>query len=72
MHLHAGAVQSDRVNPDTRNLAALQLGKDAVEYARFAPEAHAGVDGVPVAQARGQTAPLAAVLDHVKYGVEST
>ena len=69
MHLHAGAVQGDRVNRDTRNLAALQLGKDAVEHARLAPAAHAGVDGVPVAQVRRQTAPFAAVLEHVEYGV---
>ena len=70
MHLHAGSVQADHVNPDTRNLAVLQLGKDAVEHARFAPAAHAGADGVPVAQARRQTALLSAVLDHVKYGVK--
>ena len=70
MHLHAGSVQADHVNPDTRNLAALQLSKDALEYASFAPAAHAGIDGVPVAQVRRQTAPLATVLEHVKYGVE--
>ena len=70
MYLHAGAVQGYRVDRDARNLAALQLGKHTVEYARFAPAAHTGVDGVPVAQVRRQTAPLAAVLDHVEYGVE--
>ena len=70
MHLDAGAVDRHGFNPDARNLAALQLGKDAVEHACPGPAAHARVDGVPVAQVLGQATPLAAVLDHVEHGVE--
>ena len=35
MYLDAGAVQRHGLNFDARNLPALQLGKDAVEYAKF-------------------------------------
>ena len=70
MHLDAGAVQADGLELDTHNLAALQLGKDALEHTRFGPSAHTGIEGVPVAQMAGKAAPLAAVLDHVEHGVE--
>ena len=42
----------------------LQLREDPIQDAAFGPAIHAGVDGVPVAEACGQAAPFAALLGH--------
>lgn len=41
-----------------------------VEHTAFAPAVHAGVEGMPIAKAWGQLAPLAVMLGHVQDGVE--
>lgn len=66
MHLSAGAIQGHRLNLDAHNLGLLQLGEYPIQYTRPRPAAHACVDGVPIAKALWQTAPLAAMLGDIE------
>jgi len=70
MHLHDGAVQRDGLQFDGDKLFLLQAGEDPVQHSCFAPAVHASVNGVPVAQAFGQPAPLTAVFRHMQNGVD--
>ena len=70
MNLDRGAVQRYRLDPDANNLRLLQLLKHPIQHTAFAPAVHAGVDGVPIAEAFGQAAPLAAMLGHVQNGIQ--
>ena len=70
MHFDDRAVQGNRLQFDCDDLLLLQTGEDPVKHPCFAPTVHAGVDGVPVAQAFGQTAPLTAMFGHVQDGVD--
>ena len=49
---------------------ALQVLEDPREHAVLRPPVHPGVNGVPLAEARRQSAPLAAVLDDIEEGIE--
>jgi len=55
---------------DGQDLLLLQPGKDTVQDPGLAPAAHPCVDGMPIAQMLGQTAPFAAMLNHIQQGVE--
>lgn len=66
MHLDAGAVQRHRFDLDAHHLRLLQFLEHAIHDARLRPAIHPRVDGVPVAEPLGQTAPLAAVLCDVQ------
>jgi hypothetical protein len=70
MHLDAGAVQRHGFELDLHDQRSLQLLEGPIQDTRLGPAVHARVDGVPVAEAPGQTTPLAAVLRHVKDGIE--
>ena len=70
MHLDDGAVQRDRFDLDAHDLSMLQPLEHPIQHAQLGPPVHAGVDRVPVAEALGQAAPLAAVLGHIEDGVE--
>ena len=70
MHLDDGRVQLDRFDPDAHDLLALQLFKHAIQHTILGPAIHAGIDGVPVAEPLGQSAPLAALLGHIQQRVE--
>src|ERR1700733_4241600 len=72
MHLDAGAVQRDGLDPDANDLSTLQLLEHPVEYASLGPAVHARVDGVPIAEPLWQSAPLAAVLGDVQDGIQHT
>src|SRR5664279_163182 len=69
MYLHDGRVQLHGFDPDTHDLLPLQLFKDAVQCAILRPAVHAGIDGVPIAEALGQPTPLASLLGHIKNRV---
>ena len=70
MNLDHGAVQRDRLDLDAHDLRLLQLLEHTIEHAAFGPAVHARVDRVPVAKARGQAAPFAALLGHIQDGVQ--
>ena len=70
MNLHNGAVQGNGLDLDANDLCALQLLEHPIQHTAFAPAVHARVDSVPITEAFGQTAPLAAVLGHVQNGVQ--
>lgn len=70
MHLDAGAIQRHHVDLEMDQLLTLQLGKHLVQDARFAPAAHAGVDGVPFAETLGKTAPFATMFCDIQDGVD--
>jgi hypothetical protein len=70
MHLDNGAVQRDRLDLDAHDLSMLQPFEHPIQHAELGPAVHAGVDRVPVAEALGQAAPLAAVLGHIQDRIE--
>jgi hypothetical protein len=70
MNLHNGAVQGNSLDLDTNDLCALQLLKHPIQHTALAPAIHASVDSVPITEAFGQTAPLAAMLGHIQNGVQ--
>ena len=71
MHLHDGAVQRHGLDPDTHDVGLLKFCEDAIQHAALGPAVHARVNGVPVAEALGQTAPLAAVLGDIQDRVNT-
>jgi hypothetical protein len=68
--LDAGGVQRHGLDLDAHHLRLLQLLEQPVQNTRLGPAVHARLDGVPIAEALGQTTPLAAVLCDVQDGVE--
>jgi hypothetical protein len=70
MDLDDGTVQGDGFDLHADDLGVLQLGKDAIQHPALRPTIHAGIDGVPVAESLGQTAPFAPLLGDVQNGVE--
>ena len=70
MHLHAGAVERNGLNFNGNELLALEMLKDPVERAVFAPAVHAGVNGVPVTEVFRQSAPFTAVFQNIQNGVD--
>jgi len=70
MQLDDGGVQLDRRDLDTHDLLALQLLKDAIQDAVLGPAVHAGVNGVPVAETPGKSAPFAALLGDIEDRVQ--
>ena len=70
MHLHRCGVEADGLNADTHDLLHLQLLENAVHDPVLRPAVHAGVDGVPVPESLGKSAPLAPVLGNIEYGIE--
>ena len=70
MDLDDGTVQGDGFDLHADDLRVLQLGKDAIQHPALRPPIHAGIDGVPVAESLGQTAPFAPLLGDIQDGVE--
>lgn len=70
MHLDDGRVQLDGFDLEAHDLLPLQALEDALQHAALGPAVHARIDGVPVAETLGQSAPLAALLSHVQQCVE--
>ena len=70
MDFDDGAIQKDGLDFNLNDLFLLQPRKDPVEYARLAPAVHAGIDGVPIAQPGGQTAPFAALFGDIQDGID--
>ena len=66
MHFDRGTVQRHSFDLDAHDLSMLQLCEYSIQHAILRPAIHARVDRVPVAEPLGQTAPLAAMLDHVQ------
>ncbi len=70
MDLDACGVQRDGFDPDTHDLRTLQLLEHAIQDASFGPAIHARVNRVPVAEAFGQSAPLATMFGHIKDRID--
>ena len=70
MHLDAGAIQRHHVDLEMDQVFTLQLGKHFLQNARFAPTAHAGVDGVPFAKTLGKTTLFAAMFCDIQDSVD--
>ncbi len=70
VHLDRGTVQSHRFDLDADDLSMLQLREYPIQHATPGPAIHAGVDGVPVAEAPGQSAPFAALLGDVQDRIQ--
>src|ERR1700674_1429257 len=72
MNLNHGAVQRYRLDLDAHDPGLLQLPEHPVEHTALAPAVHARIDRVPIAEAPGQAAPLAALLGYVQDGIQNT
>jgi hypothetical protein len=70
MHFDDSAVQADRLDLDAHDLSMLQFLEHAIEYSALGPAIHARIDGVPIAEAIGQSAPFATVLSHVQDRID--
>jgi hypothetical protein len=62
MNHYAGAVERNGLYSDTDDLLMLKLLKHTAQNTALCPAVHAGLEGMPVAKAFGQAAPLAAML----------
>lgn len=71
MDFDDGAVQCDSLDLDAHDLLPLQLREDAIENAALGPPIHPRIDGVPIAETLGQSAPFATMLGDVEDGVEN-
>src|SRR5271157_1854001 len=69
MNLDHGGVQFDGRDLDAHDLLALQLLEDAIQYAVLGPAVHARVNGVPVAETLGKSAPFATLLGDIQNRV---
>ena len=63
----SGAIIS---KPDPQDPFFLQGRKYPIQHAAFEPAVHPSIECVPVAEAFGQSPPLATVLGHVENGIE--
>jgi len=72
MHAHNRAVYAQGLQFDLNHLAFLQLMKEPFEHAALGPAVHAGVDRVPVAETRRQSAPLASMLGDIQNRVDDS
>ena len=70
MDLDARGGQRDGFDLDAHNLCALQLLEHSIEHTGFGPAVDARVDRVPVAEALGQSTPLAAMLGHIEDRID--
>ena len=70
MDLDAGRVQRDSFDANAHNLHPLKFLEHPVEHASLGPTIHARVNRVPVAEALGHSAPLAAMLSNVQDGID--
>jgi hypothetical protein len=70
MDFHGGRIQAHGFDADAHDLLALQLLEDVIQHPALGPAVHAGVDGMPISEAFGQSAPLAAVLGHIEQCVQ--
>src|SRR5208282_4905458 len=70
MYLHDGGVHFDGFDLDAHDLLALQQLENLIEHATLGPAVHAGVNGVPGAEALRQSAPLAAMLGDEQQRIE--
>ena len=70
MHFDDGTVQPNRLDLDAHDLSSLQLLEYAIEHPVLGPAIHARVDGAPIAESLGQSAPLATVLGHVQDRID--
>src|ERR1039458_2105704 len=70
MKFSVGRNQFDGSNLDAHDLLPLQLLEDAIQYAVLGPDVHAGVNGVPVAETLGKSAPFAALLGDIQDRVQ--
>ncbi len=70
MHLGAGAVEAEAIKALVRQLLLQQRRKQPREHARLGPAARPHVDRAPLAAALRKGAPLAAVLQDMRQGVD--
>src|SRR5271165_619238 len=70
MHPDGGRIQAHGLDADAHDLLALQLLEDLIQHAALGPAVHAGVDGMPISKAFGQSAPLAAMLGHIEQDIQ--
>lgn len=70
MDLDDGAVHRCHFELHAHELFPLQLLEDPIQHPALRPATHPCVDGVPVAKARRQSSPFAAMFGHVQDGVE--
>lgn len=70
MDLDACGIKRDGFKLDLNDLRTLQLLEGTIKNSGLSPTVHARIDRVPVAETLGQAPPFAAVLGHVKNGVE--
>ena len=66
MDLDEGTVQGHGFDLHADDLSLLQLCKDAIQHPALRPTIHASINGVPVAEPLGQTAPFAPLLGDVQ------
>jgi len=70
MDFDGGGIQAHGLDADAHDLLALQLLEDLIQHPVLGPAIHAGVDGVPISEAFGQSAPLAAVLGDIEQCIQ--
>jgi hypothetical protein len=70
MHFDGGTVQGNGFDLNPDDLIVLQLRENPIQHPALGPPIHARVNGVPVAEALGQTTPFAALFSDVQDGVQ--
>src|SRR5271157_2752244 len=68
MDFDGGRIQTHGLDADANDLLALQLLEDAIQHAALGPAVHAGVNGMPISEAFGQSAPLTTLLGDIEQG----
>lgn len=71
MDFDTGTVQRNSFYTDTNDLLVLKLPKYMAQDAALCPAIHAGIDGMPVAEAFRQSSPFASMLGNIKNGIEN-
>jgi hypothetical protein len=70
VYFDGSRIQAHGLDADAHDLLALQLLEDLIQHPVLGPAIHASVDGMPISEAFGQSAPLAAVLSDVEQRIQ--
>ena len=69
MHFDICCVKADRLDTKTQDVHLLKRCNDRIVHTNLGATTNTGIDRMPVAETLGQSAPLAAMRDHIKKGI---
>jgi len=70
VNFDAGRIPAHNLDADADDLLVLQLLEDAIQRAALGPAVHAGVNGMPISEALGQSAPRTTLLGDIEQGIQ--